>query len=137
MAASVPGHHPCHLFYVTDHTSGLRFLVDTGAEVSVIPSSASDRNHHKNNLNLQAVNNTSIATYGNKLLTLNIGLCCAFQWVFIIADVKNSIIGADFLRHYSILVDVARNRLVDNLTQLQVQGIAIQEQSPSPTLLPK
>ena len=137
MATSVPGHHPCRLFYVTDRTSGLRFLVDTGAEVSVIPSSASDHNHHKNNLNLQAVNNTSIATYGNRLLTLNIGLHRAFQWVFIVADVKNSIIGADFLRHYSILVDVAHNRLVDSLTQLQVQGIAIQEQYPSPTLLPK
>ena len=75
--------------YVTDRTSGLRFLMDTGAEVSVIPPSASDRSHHKNNLNLQAVNNTSIATYGNKLLTLNIRLRRAFQWVFTIADVKN------------------------------------------------
>ena len=137
MATSVPGHHPCRLFYVTDCTSGLRFLVDTGAEVSVIPPSVSDRTHHRNTLTLQAVNNTSIATYSNRLLTLNIGLRHAFQWVFIIADVKNPIIGADFLRHYSILVDVAHNRLVDSLTQLQVQGIVIQEQSPSPTLLPK
>ena len=28
-----------HLFYVTDRNSGLRFLVDTGAQVSVIPPS--------------------------------------------------------------------------------------------------
>ena len=111
--------------------------MDTGAEVSVIPPSASEHNHHKTTINLQAVNNTSIATYGNRLLTLNIGLYHAFQWVFIIADVKNPIIGADSLRHYNILVDIAHNRLVDSLTQLQVQGIAIQEQSPSPTLLPK
>ena len=126
MATSVPGHHPCRLFYVTDCTSGLHFLVDTGAEVSIIPASVSDRTHHRNNFTLQAVNNT-IATYGNRLLTQNIGLRCAFQWVFIIADVKNPIIGADFLHTYSILVDIAHNRLVDSLTQLQVQGIAIQE----------
>ena len=77
---------------------------------------ASDCNHHKNNPNLQAVNNTSIATYSNRLLTLNIGLHHAFQWVFIIADVKNPIIDADFLRHYSILVNVTCNHLVGSLT---------------------
>lgn len=135
MATSVPGQVPSRLFYVTDKATGLRFLVDTGAEVSVIPPSVSDRNNHKSNLTLQAVNNTSIATYGNRLLTLNIGLRRTFQWVFIIADVKNPIIGADFLRHYSLLVDIDRNRLVDNITQLRVQGVSVQEASPSPTLL--
>ena len=97
MATSVPGQVPSRLFYVTDKATGLCFLVDTGAEVSVIPPSATDRNHRKSNLTLQAVNNTSIATYGNRLLTLNIGLRRTFQWVFIIADVKNPIIGADLL----------------------------------------
>ena len=47
-------------FYVTDCTSGLRFLVDTGAEVSVIPPSVSDHTHHRNTLTLQAVNNTQM-----------------------------------------------------------------------------
>ena len=70
-------------------------------------------------------------------MTLNIGPRRTFQWVFIITEVKNPIIGADFLHHYSILVDLAHNRLMDSLTQLQVQGIAVQEQSPSPTMLPK
>ena len=135
MATGVPGLVPSRLFYVTDNATGLRFLVDTGAEVSVIPPSVSDRNHRKSNLTLQAVNNTSITTYGNRLLTLNIGLRRTFQWVFIIADVKTPIIGTDFLRHYSLLVDVERNRLVDNITQLRVQGISVQESSPSPTLL--
>ena len=126
MATSVPSQVPSRLFYVTDKATGLRFLVDTGAEVSVIPSSVSDRNHHKSNLTLQAVNNTSIATYGNRLLTLNIGLRRTFQWVFIIADVKNPIIGADFIRHYSLSVDIDCNRLVDNITQLWVQGVSVQ-----------
>ena len=135
MATSVPGQVPSRLFYVTDKATGLCFLVDTGAEVSVIPPSATDRNHRKSNLTLQAVNNTSIATYGNRLLTLNIGLRRTFQWVFIIADVKNPIIGADFLRHYSLLVDIDHNRLVDNITQLRVQGVSVQEASPSPALL--
>ena len=73
------------------------------AKVSVIPPSVSDSNHCKNNLFLQAVNNSLIVTYGS----------CTFQWVFIIANVKNPIIGADFLCYYS---DVGHNRLVDNIT---------------------
>ena len=42
MATSVPGQQPSHLFYVTDSLTGLHFHVDTGAEISVIPPSASD-----------------------------------------------------------------------------------------------
>ena len=41
------------------------------------------------------------------------------------------------MRHYSLLVDLNHNRLVDGLTQLQVQGITAQNSLPSPTLLPK
>ena len=116
MATSAPGDNSCRLFYITDSANNLHFLVDTGAEVSVILPSQTDRKRRASNLNLQAVNDTAITTYGNKLLTLNIGLRRTFQWVFIIAAVKNPIIGADFLRHYSLLVDVAHNRLIDGLT---------------------
>ena len=131
MVTSAPSHVPSRLFYVTDQATGLCFLVNIEAEVS----SVSNLNHCKKNLCLQAVNNILIATYGNRLLTLNIGLRCTFQWVFIIANVKNPIIGADFLHHYSLLVNVGHNRLVDNITQLQVQGVAVQDVSSNPTLL--
>ena len=33
MATSVTGQQPSRLFYVTDSVTGLRFLVDTGAEM--------------------------------------------------------------------------------------------------------
>ena len=56
MVSRVPSHHICHPLYVTDCKSGLYFLVDTGAEVSIIPSSAPDHNLHKNNLIIQAIN---------------------------------------------------------------------------------
>lgn len=115
MVTSVPSHHICHLLYIIDCKSGLCFLVDTGAEVSIIPSSVADHNHHKNNLNIQAINNTLIVTWGNRWLTLNIGLCHAFQLIFIIADNKNPTIGATFLYHYSILVDVAYNYFADSI----------------------
>ena len=65
MAASAPGLLPSRLFYVTDRSNGFRFLVDTGAEVSVLPPSATDRKHRRDSLTLQAVNDSPIATYGD------------------------------------------------------------------------
>ena len=47
---------------------------------------------------------------------------------------KHPILGADFLGHFNLLVDVNRRRLVDNVTQLQVNGISTQESSPSPSV---
>ena len=83
------------------------------------------------------MNNTVIATYGRCSLTLDLGLRWTFRWVFVVADVKNPILGADFLRHYCLLVDVRQSRLSDALTQLKVQGIVCQDSSPSPTILPR
>ena len=126
MVTSVIGQQPSRLFYVTGSNTGLRFLVDTRAEISVIPPSASDRKHHKQSLTLQGVNNTSKATYGIQLRTSHIGLHHNFQWIFIIADVKSLILGADILQHYSILIHLKYKRLVDGITQLHIQGILTQ-----------
>lgn len=53
------------------------------------------------------------ATYGPKELHLNIGLPRPFPWRFEMADVSRSIIGADFLKYYGLLLDVRNRRLVD------------------------
>ena len=50
--------------------------------------------------------------------------------------IQTPIIGADFLRNFSLLVDMRQHRLSDALTQLRIQGIATHESSPSPTFLP-
>ena len=133
-AMNSSGQKQGHLFHFVDKSSGLHFLVDTGAEVSVIPPSQTDRKCPQQNFTLQAVNNTSITTYGSRSLTLNLGLRRTFHWIFIITDVQHPILGADFLRNYSLLVDMSHNRVLDSLTQLKVQGIVTQESSPSPTL---
>lgn len=82
------------------------------------------------------INNTTIATYGTRSLTLDLGLRRTFRWIFIIADVRQPILGADFLCNFSLLVDVKHNRLSDALTHLQVQGVASLSPSPSPSLRP-
>ena len=123
-ATDVAGRPPGRLFYITDRVSGLRFLIDTGAEVSVVPRSHTRGTRQSNGFNLRAVNNTTIATYGTCLLTLDLRLRRTFRWVFIIADVSRAILGADFLQHYGLSVDMETRRLTDRLTQLNVQGIA-------------
>ena len=39
MATGSAGQSHSRLFFIKDHSSGLSFLVDTGAEVSVLPPS--------------------------------------------------------------------------------------------------
>ena len=136
MATGVTGLIPSRLLYITDNSLGYRFLIDTGAEVSVLPPSHTERKHQQNGCNLLAVNGSEIATYGKRSLTLNLGLRRTFRWVFILANVQTAILGADFLRHYSLLVDITNGRLVDGITQLRVQGIISEVASPSPSFLP-
>ena len=95
------GHQqPSRLFYVKDRPNELQFLVDTGAEVSIEPPTPTDCLHQQTRLSLQAVNNTTIATYGTRSPTLNLGLRQTFRWIFVIASVRKPILGADFLQHY-------------------------------------
>ena len=136
-ATGAPGLVPSRLFFITDRTQGLRFLVDTGAEVSVLPPTRTERGRPRECLTLHAANGTSIATHGTRSLTLNLGLRRTFRWVFIVADVEQPILGADFLSHFNLLVDMAHCHLVDALTQLTIQGISSTASTPSPSLLPR
>ncbi|XP_064470083.1 uncharacterized protein LOC135384829 [Ornithodoros turicata] len=72
---------------------------------------------------LTAVNNTSIPVYGEQSLTLNLGLRRSFPWIFKIAAVDQAIIGADFLQHFGLLVDVRRKVLLDSNTGLRIAGM--------------
>ena len=109
----------------------MRFLVDTGAEVSVIPPSRTERRHPAH-LTLQAIN-----TFGTRSLTLDLGLRRTFRWVFVIANVQHPILGAEFLRHFSLLVDMRHQRLSDGLTHLRVQRVTCKATFPSPVILPQ
>ncbi|CAI2738057.1 unnamed protein product, partial [Dicrocoelium dendriticum] len=119
------------LFFVTDRRTGVRYLVDTGAEVSVLPRDPNDPTE-KVTSSLRAANGTIIRVYGQRSRTLNLSLRRAFKWIFLVADVQTPILGLDFLRHYDLLVDVKRHRLVDRLTNLAVIGTLTDTASISP-----
>ena len=65
-ATSDPGQRQSRLLFLTDVNSDRRFLTDTGAEVSVVPPSAADRKNKWDCSGLQAVNGSSIATFGTQ-----------------------------------------------------------------------
>jgi len=80
---------------------------------------------------LYAANGSVIPTYGTVTLQPNLGLKREFPWRFIIAEVLQPIIGADFLAHYHLLPDMRRKRLIDGTTGLTIQGITARYSIPS------
>lgn len=66
-----------------------------------------------------------IHTYGTRKLTVNLGLRRALTWPFIVADTRSAIIGADFLHHFNLLIDLRMGKLIDPLTNISVSGVTI------------
>ena len=132
-ATSDRGRSTSRLLFLPDANSGCRFLIDTGAEVSVVPPSPTDRNNKQDCLGLREVNGSPIATFGTRSLTLDLGLRRVFRWIFVIAETSTPIIGADFLREYGLLVSMKQGRLLDMTTNLQIQGTISHVMSPSPS----
>lgn len=64
-------------------------------------------------MRLIAANGTPITVFGESKQTIDLGLHRLFDWTFLVADVSSPIIGADFIKHYDLLVDVTRNKLID------------------------
>ena len=100
-------------FFIKDELSDYRFLVDTGAFRSILPPPGDINTiNHPSSSDLVAANGTSIRTYGEQ----QVNICLSGQTytsTFIIADVRHPLLGADFLSHYSLMIDVARHRLLN------------------------
>ncbi|BHF76095.1 hypothetical protein SprV_0501919300 [Sparganum proliferum] len=118
-AANLPDRsNPGRKFYVCDTRSGRRFLVNSGAQISVIPPTPADRRCPNPGLFLQAVSTSPIATFGTCSLSLDIDLRRLFPSVFVVADIPCTILGADFLSTFDLLVDCRQSRLHDKTTNL-------------------
>ncbi|VDN98251.1 unnamed protein product [Rodentolepis nana] len=79
--------------------------------VSVFPRSTEKRCLQATGDSLLATNNSRFRTYGLKLLNLDLGLRRGFHFVFLIADVRKPIIGADFLPEFRLLVNLSDSAL--------------------------
>jgi len=107
----------CRLF-ITDRVSNLRFLVDTGSDLCVVPRRHVPGRKERTSYDLFAAYGTPIPTYGWRTLTLNLGRRRDFTWRFVVADVQLQIIGVDLLANFNLLVDCRNNKILDGVTSL-------------------
>ena len=119
------------LFSIRDANSGRTCLIDTGAAVTIWPKSRTDT--VSNEVHLAAANGTRINTYGRKTMRLKLGQQ-NFVWEVIIADVKQPLIGADFLRENQLIVDLQNRKLLDTKTFYGVNLVECHA-SPRPILV--
>ena len=113
---------------VFDASSGTSFLVDTGADISVLPLSflpSSRAPVPRPGQRLRAANGSFIDTFGTRTLSLELPKFKA-RHSFRVARVAQPILGADFFRKHSLVIDVKKGclRLPDGVevagTQPQV-----------------
>ena len=102
--------HRSHTLF-HDPCSNMRFLLDMGAELSMIPFCK----YYKPYYGLQdliAANGTPIGIYGTKKLNIDVGARYTFRWTFRVAVVAVPIIRIDFMRHFGLGIDVVNNTFI-------------------------
>ncbi|UYV75033.1 hypothetical protein LAZ67_12002194 [Cordylochernes scorpioides] len=115
-----------------ENSNNNHFLLDTGAEISVLPPRPEDRRRGPTKFTLTAANNSPINTYGERFLNRDLGLRRDFKWRFIIADTNKAILGADFMEHFGIIPDIKRKFIIDSLTKLRKRASITNFNSLSP-----
>ena len=111
------------LYLVHDRTK-VRYLVDSGCELSVLPPSAADRARGPRPTQIEhlvAANGGKIPLFGKRSVTL-IFRGRSFSHTFLVAEVTSSIIGCDFLYNTGLLVDIRNARLWDPLKDDSISG---------------
>lgn len=129
--------HVSNRLLIREKRLNINFLVDTGADVSVLPKKFGSKQKSEQIFKLYAANGTTITAYGRQELVLDIGLRREFKWSFIIADVTIPILGADFLSNTGLLVDIKKGKIIDPLTTISSVGQITRTDLPSLSLVDK
>lgn len=122
VSAEVSGLTESRRFLIFDRSSNVKFLIDTGSDVSIVPATSKQKQQKPVPIQLHAANGSSIKVYGSRYIDTDLALRRKFCWNFLIADVGVAIIGADFLANFGLLVDLKNRRLVDSKTGLHAGG---------------
>ncbi|GFW27555.1 transposon Tf2-6 polyprotein [Trichonephila clavipes] len=112
--------------FVKDRTTNLHFLVDSGADCSIIP--ATSKNKQPSDYKLFAANGTEIPTYGIKVLNIDLELRREFLFPFIIAkkqfplpDCKAETASKAFYEHWVCRFGVPGKIITDQGRQFESQ----------------
>ena len=100
------------LLFVKDILSDREFLVDSGASVSVFPG---PRSSSVDGVRLLTADGSSMFCSGSRLIPLRFSCGSGsrvYTWNFQLASVSIPLLGADFLQHFNLLVDIKDRKLV-------------------------
>lgn len=116
---------------ILDQTAS--FTIDTGASVSVLPLSLATHSLlQPSSLTLYTANGSVLTCYGELRTTIAIpSLGRSFTWTFVVADVKQPLLGIDFLSNFSLTVDCHRRTLFDLNTTREVSPVHIVSEGPT------
>ena len=98
------------LLHVLDTATNTHFLIDTGAEVSLVPPTEPELEKPPS-LSLIAAKGSPIKSYGTRCMDLHISKN-RYTWRFQVAAVHKSILGADFPRSNGLLPNLRNRRLI-------------------------
>ena len=98
-------------FYVQDKRNGRRYLVDTGAEFSILPASIEDKKRTSFEC-LLAANGTKVPVYGRRTVAMSFGNR-SYSHAFLLADVTKPLLGVDFFNFHNIGIDTRGRRMFD------------------------
>ena len=118
------------LIYLLDSLSNRRFLVDTGASISVFPAPPTST---VSAVKLITADGSTVSCSGSRLIPLRFG-STRFEWIFQLAPVSIPILGADFLLHHRLVVDLVNQKVFNNSSALTADGTpCVLEASPTPS----
>ena len=114
MNAAVPREQKggTNLMFAIDTRDGTKYLIDSGAVYSIVPPTEQQRSAGPNAWRLEAANGSEIPCFGLTEREIFLG-DRPFPFTFIVADVQQSIIGADFLSHFYLAPNLRDKSLID------------------------
>ena len=97
---------------ISVNNSTHNFLIDSGADVSVLPKFIFQPDDRTVTVQMKSANNLDIKVYGKRTLLFQIeDFYNTFSWTFIVADVNKPILGSDFLAKYKLMVNCSSKKI--------------------------
>jgi len=103
---------PAGLLFLTDTTHNLRFLVDSGASLSILPHQSAAQ---PSGPPLLGVDGQRIPTWGSRDLSVSFG-GQTYPFKFLLAAVATPILGMDFLTHFDLTIHPKRRQVLHAAT---------------------
>nr|CAB3266579.1 D-serine dehydratase-like [Phallusia mammillata] len=109
-------------FTIKDKNNNLSFLVDSGSDVSIVPAWFAKCFYNKKSVYLYGAAGKGFTSFGETRVSVNFNLSRSFRWRFLVCAVRQPILGADFLRHYNLLIDIRRRKLISQSNKNTVKS---------------